>query len=249
MSNINDSYFDGFYKDIWRSMIPAELTTKEVDFMVNYFKLQSGSKVLDLMCGYGRHAIALAKKGMTVTAVDNLDEYISEIKKTATSDNLPITAINSDVIKYNAEGVFDLALCMGNSLCFFNRSDTIRILKIIGSHLIKGGHFLINTWMLAEIAFNGFREKAWSNVGDLKFITESKYLLQPSRIETDHLILAPGGKTETKKAVDYIYSIAEMEMMFDETGFRIKEIYSIPDKKEFTLGEPRAYIVAEKISS
>ena len=55
------------------------------------------------------------------------------------------------------------------------------------------------------------------------------------------------GKTETKKAVDYIYSIAEMEMMFDETGFRMKEIYSIPGKKKFTLGEPRAYIIAEKI--
>ena len=33
MNNINDSYFDGYYKDIWRSLIPAELTMKEVDFM------------------------------------------------------------------------------------------------------------------------------------------------------------------------------------------------------------------------
>ena len=131
MSNINDSYFDGYYKDIWRSIIPAELTTKEVDFIVNYFKLQPGSKVLDLMCGYGRHAIALAKKGMAVTAVDNLDEYINEIKKTATSDNLPITAIKSDVIKYKPEEIFDLAICMGNSLCFFDRSDTVKILEMI----------------------------------------------------------------------------------------------------------------------
>lgn len=247
MNNINDSYFDGYYKDIWRSIIPGELTIKEVAFILNYFHLQPGNKVLDIMCGYGRHAIALAKKGIAVTAVDNLDEYICEIKKTATNDNLPITAIKSDVIEYNAEGVFDLVLCMGNSLCFFDRSDTVRILKMIASHLVKGGYFLINTWMLAEIAFNGFREKEWSNVGDLKFISESKYLLQPSRIETDHLILAPGGKTETKKAVDYIYSIAEMEMAFDETGFRMKEIYSIPGKKKFTLGEPRAYIVAQKL--
>ena len=61
---------------------------------------------------------------MAVTAVDNLDEYINEIKKTATSENLPVTAIKSDVIKYKADETFDLALCMGNSLCFFDRSDT-----------------------------------------------------------------------------------------------------------------------------
>jgi cyclopropane fatty-acyl-phospholipid synthase-like methyltransferase len=247
MSNINDSYFDGYYKDIWRNLIPAELTVKETDFMLQYFNLQPGNKVLDIMCGYGRHSIALAKKGITVTSVDNLDEYINEIKETAAKENLPVTAVKADIIKYEAEEIFDLALCMGNSLCFFDRGDTIKLLKMTGSHLKTGGHFLINTWMLAEIAFNGFREKVWSNVGDLKFIAESKYLLQPSRIETDHLILAPDGKTETKKAVDYIYSIAEMELILAEAGFAMKEVYSIPGRKKFTLGEPRAYIVAEKI--
>ncbi|HKB43030.1 MAG TPA: hypothetical protein VKC90_01525, partial [Chitinophagaceae bacterium] len=62
MDNINDTYFDGYYKEIWRAMIPDELTRKEIEFIVPYFNLQPGSKVLDLMCGYGRHAIALAKK-------------------------------------------------------------------------------------------------------------------------------------------------------------------------------------------
>jgi len=36
-----------------------------------------------------------------------------------------------------------------------------------------------------------------------------------------------------------------MEGMLNKSGFQIKEIYSIPGKKQFTVGEPRAYIVAE----
>lgn len=247
MENINNSYFDGYYKDIWRNIVPGELTVKETDFMLQYFSLQPGNNVLDLMCGYGRHAIALAKKGIHVTAVDNLDEYIDEINKTVSNDQLLIKAIKADIINYEAEGIFDLALCMGNSLCFFDRKDTVKILRMIAAHLKPGGHFLINTWTLAEIVFNDFREKGWNNIGDLKFITESKYHLQPSRIETDHFIIAPDGKTETKKAVDYIYSIAEMELILSEAGFTLKEVYSIPGRKKFTLGEPRAYIVAEKV--
>ncbi len=62
MSNINDTYFDGHYKEIWRTIIPDELTVKETDFILNYFTLEPGSAVLDLMCGYGRHAFALQKK-------------------------------------------------------------------------------------------------------------------------------------------------------------------------------------------
>jgi len=245
MENANNTYFDGYYKEIWRSYIPAELTVKETDFMIRHFNLQPGSTVLDIMCGYGRHAIALAEKGISVTAVDNLEEYIYELTETARKKDLPIHALEADVIAYEADKMFDLAICMGNSVCFFNRKDTLKLLKMVSSHLVRGGHLLINTWMLAEIAFNGFREKAWENVGDLKFITESKYLLHPSRIETEHLIIATDGTTETKKAVDYIYSIAEMEAMFAEVGFIIKEIFSIPGRKKFTLGDTRAYIVAQ----
>jgi cyclopropane fatty-acyl-phospholipid synthase-like methyltransferase len=89
MSNINDTFFDGYYKDIWRTVIPDELTVKEVDFMVAYFNLEPGSHVLDLMCGFGRHAIALAQKGIHVTAVDNLGDYTEEIREVAGKEQLP----------------------------------------------------------------------------------------------------------------------------------------------------------------
>ena len=247
MENVNNTHFNGYYKEIWRSYIPNELTVKETEFMIRHFSLQPGSSVLDIMCGYGRHAISLAEKGISVTAVDNLNDYVNELAETARTKNLPIHVIEADVIGYQADKMFDLAVCMGNSICFFNREETVKLLKMISSHLVQGGHLLINTWMLAEIAFNSFRAKVWENVGDLKFITDSKYLLHPSRIETNHFIIAPDGTTETKQAIDYIYSIAEMDMMLAEAGLIISEIYSIPSRKKFTLGDPRAYIVAKKI--
>ena len=54
------------------------------------------------------------------------------------------------------------------------------------------------------------------------------------------------GEREEKLGIDYIFSIAEMETMLNKAGFVINNIYSIPGKKKFTLGEPRAYFVAEK---
>jgi 2-polyprenyl-3-methyl-5-hydroxy-6-metoxy-1,4-benzoquinol methylase len=246
MENINDTYFDGYYKDIWRSIIPAELTVKEVDFMLTYFNLNEDSKVLDLMCGYGRHSIALAKKGIAVTAVDNLDDYITEIQKAAKEESLSVNAIKADVIKYKIDDKYDLALCMGNSLNFFNAADVHSLLINIHSHLKPGGHLLINTWSLAEIAIKSFTAKSWSEVDGVKHIYDSKYLFQPTRIESYSIFLSPDGSMEKKKAIDYIFSVAEMEALLGNAGFKLNEIYSIPGKKKFTLGEPRAYIVAEK---
>jgi len=246
MPNINNSFFDGHYKDIWKSMIPDELTVKEVDFMLPYFKLQPGTKVLDLMCGYGRHSIALARKGMFVTAIDNLGDYVSEISETADKEQLPLKVIKADVMSYTIDDEYDLALCMVNSLNFFNAADTTKLLLNVSTHLKKGAHLLINSWSIAEIAIKNFNPKSWSTVGDLKFLTDGAFLFQPNRIETVSTIIAPDGKTEVKTGIDYIFSLNEMESMLQAAGLTLKEVYSIPGRKKFTLGEPRAYIVAEK---
>jgi cyclopropane fatty-acyl-phospholipid synthase-like methyltransferase len=248
MPNINDTFFDGAYKEIWKTIIPDELTVKEVDFMLPYFNLQAGSKVLDLMCGYGRHALALARKGIAVTAVDNLEDYINEIQESAKKENLPVKAVKAAVIDYKAADIFDLAICMGNSLQFFNAADVTKLLTNIAGHLKTGGHLLINSWSIAEIALKEPGKKTWSQIGEFKFLTDSKYFFQPTRIEIESIIIsADGTTTEIKKAVDYIYSINEMEALLKTAGFALKEVYSIPGRKKFTVGEPRAYLVAEKI--
>jgi hypothetical protein len=209
MSNINDTFFDGHYKEIWKTLIPDELTVKEVDFMVPHFGLQPGSKVLDLMCGYGRHAIALAKKGIVVTAVDNLGDYIDEI-----------------------------------SLNFFNAADTIRLFSNIAAHLKPGGHLLINSWSIAEIVFNKPVANSWSKIGEYKFLTEAKLSFRPTRMEMESIMIAPDGTEETKKGIDYIYSLNEMDALLQQAGLHLKEVYSIPGRKKFTVGEPRAYLIA-----
>jgi 2-polyprenyl-3-methyl-5-hydroxy-6-metoxy-1,4-benzoquinol methylase len=246
MENVNNTYFDGYYKDIWREIVPESLTVKETDFLTEYFKLGQGSRVLDIMCGYGRHAIALARHGISCVAVDNLDSYVDDIKKAVELEKLPVQAVKADVLTYEPEGLFDLALCMGNSLCFFNQQDTLQILSMLSRHIKPLGFFMINSWTIGEIAFNGFRETSEGNVGDIKFQAQSQYFLQPSRIETEHLITLPDGTKETKKAIDYIYSLSEIEAMLNQAAFKLLDVYSVPGKKKFTLGEPRAYVIAQK---
>jgi SAM-dependent methyltransferase len=246
MGNINDNFFDGYYKDIWRAIIPDELTIKETDFMVQYFGLKPGSKVLDLMCGYGRHALALGRKGIEVTAVDNLGEYIDEITETAGKEALPVKAVKADIIEYKTGDVYDLALCMGNSLNFFDADGVVKLLSAVASQLKPGGSLLINTWSLAEIVIGKFTERTWSTVNGIRFLNESKFLFYPSRIETESILISPQGDTETKKGIDYIFSVAEMKTLLENAGFALRIIYSIPGRKEFNLGEPRAYIVADK---
>ena len=247
MENVNNSYFDGYYKDIWRSIIPTELTSKETEFIIEYFNLAPGKKVLDLMCGYGRHAIALATKGIEVTAVDNLADYIQEIEDTAARNQLPLIAVNADVLHFTTEQKFDLVICMGNSFNFFSPEEAEKLLSRIYSFLTEKGQLLIHTWSIAEIAIPQFKEKSWSEINGLKYLTSSKYLFSPTRNETETIIIGPKG-TEIKTAIDYIFSVSELTALLKKNGFDLKEIYSIPGKKIFKLGDPRAYITVDRVT-
>jgi SAM-dependent methyltransferase len=244
MSNINDNFFDGHYKQIWKYFIPEELTNKEVAFMVPYFKLDEKSKVLDIMCGYGRHALALGRKGISVTAIDNQVSYIDEIKTTAKKEYLPVTAVNKTIQDFSPGENFDLAICMGNSFQFFERKTLVEILTTVAGCMKPGGQLLLNSWSIAEIVFRNFKEKTSSRIGDIEFEIESSFEILPVRIEVKSRIITPDGEVEERNGVDYIYSINEMSSIFTDAGFRLQEVYSIPGRKKFSLGEPRAYFVA-----
>lgn len=247
-ANINSSFFDGYYKNIWRNIFPEKTTIAEADWIVNEGQLNDTSLVLDLMCGYGRHSIELARRGMHVTAVDNLPDYINEIKEKVTADNLSVDAICADVMQVQLIQKFDAVICMGNSLQFFNQHDLLQLLSNISDHLKPGGKFFINTWSIAEIAFKNFKENSWSKIGDLLMLNSCKILFHPTRMEANTIMIDKEGNREEKDGIDYIYSINELEAILNEAGLQLKYMYSIPGKKLFTVGEPRAYIVAEKKS-
>jgi SAM-dependent methyltransferase len=246
MENINDRFFDGAYKEIWRNFIPPELTLKETDFLVNYFGLTSSSHVLDLMCGYGRHTLALAERGVKVTAIDNQDAYISEIMMQATSKNLPITTEKINLQVYNPKEEFDLAIFMGNSFNFFSLPEIHQILQSLYRKSHRTSSILIHSWSISEIAIPLFKEKTWATVGEKKILSNSKFLFQPTRIETENIIIDEKDVEEKILAIDYIYSFNEMESILNLNGFELKAAFSIPGKKNFVLGDPRIYMVATK---
>jgi SAM-dependent methyltransferase len=245
--NINNSYFEGLYKHAWKRTIPQGLTEAEVDFIIDTASLNKSGSVLDIMCGYGRHALELGKRGIPVTALDNLSDYIDEITEITGQQQFPVKPIQADLLHAQFDGLFDVAICMGNSFAFFNREDASQILKNLSRHIKNGGKLIINSWMIAEIAIRYFRERDWHWAGEFKCVLEYQYFSYPSRIESEQTIIAPDGTVEIVKGVDYIFTLDDLEAMFQAAGLKTTHLYSTPRKKKFMMGDQRIYIVAEKI--
>jgi SAM-dependent methyltransferase len=247
--NINDGFFKGLYKDVWRELIPPGLSEAETDFIADVAGLEKGQQVLDIMCGYGRHALLLGQRGYAVTAIDNLPEYVSEINTAAAATALPVKAICGSALNLSLDSHYDAAICMGNSFAFFNEADALAVLQQLSAHLKPGGVFLINTWMLGEIAIRHFKAKDWFYAGRYKYLIDNQYHFDPARIESEHIIIRDDGETETISGVDYILTLGELTQVLQAAGMELDAVYATPRKRPFQMGDTRAYIVAKKVAS
>ncbi|GAB3255209.1 class I SAM-dependent methyltransferase [Larkinella harenae] len=240
-----ENFFTGLVQEAWKAAQSEEQTELECDFLNDVLDLQPGQPVLDIFCGYGRHALELARMGYVVTGVDIATESIQELQKTAKKEKLTVTALAGDFMGLTLEDGFQAAYCMGNSFSFFPHDQMLVFLRKIANTLPKNGRFVADTGMIAESILPDFEERSWMQIGDITFLLENEYDPRSSCINAQ-LTYLQNGKTLHRKARHYVYTLAELSRLFEQAGLRVADVYSNLDGSDFLLGDERLLIVSEK---
>lgn len=120
----------------------------------------TGSRVLDVACGRGRHAIAAAARGAAVVAVDADPDRVDAGRRAAR--NLPIEWVCADLT------VFPLPPQTFDVVMVFNYLDRARMPELREA-VRPGGHLLCETFLEAQ------REHGWGP-------SSSDHLLKPGEL-------------------------------------------------------------------
>jgi len=119
----------------------------------------AGGPVLDLACGTGRIAIALAKAGLEVTAMDSSPGMLAGLRKKLA--NLPtpvesrITVCEGKMHAFSVPRSFPVVICCDAFFHNLTVDSQLRCLGCIASHLTPGGRFVFNI-PNPTIAFLGY---------------------------------------------------------------------------------------------
>jgi tellurite methyltransferase len=100
-------------------------------------------RVLDFGCGMGSLAVAAARRGCSVVALDGSGAAISHLQAVAKRDALAIEAAQADLRNYVVTEDFDTVVCIG-LLMFFDCATAQRSLANLQAHVRAGGIAIIN---------------------------------------------------------------------------------------------------------
>lgn len=152
----------GWTLDI-KNMAWVEDTENQVDFLIRTMSLTGKERILDLACGYGRHALSFAKRGFSVVGVDFTDAYIKDAKIHAAASGLSAEFILSDIRDVHFSEEFDVVLNLADGAIGYLNTDeeNLKIFDVIGHALKRGGKHFMDVCN-AEHAEQYFPKRAWA---------------------------------------------------------------------------------------
>jgi SAM-dependent methyltransferase len=241
-------FFEGMALELWKKACPEQQTTIEIDLVERLLKLSPGDNILDVPCGFGRHAINLASKGYPITAVDLAKETTCELDTAVKESDIPITVIRADMRFLEFENQFDAAYCLGNSFGYFDRRDTSRFIKTVARSLKHGARFLLETGIAAESLLPNLDERNWIQVDDILMLIENDYLVEKSCLKTTYTFLKENRKY-TSISYHFVYSTGEISDFLKTNGLEPIDYYGGTDLEPYEVGSNNLFIVAEKVAS
>src|SRR5690242_12403059 len=153
-----DNHLGNFY-----SWMAGDLNTKTDEFLRllsdHHFKAADGETAVDLGAGHGIQAIALAKCGYRVIAIDFNHQLLKELRENTRSYD--VTVVNDDLrrVRDHADSAAVITCC-GDTLTHLDRKSDIEQLVIDVFHALKPG---------GRAVFS-FRDYSIALVGDGRFI-------------------------------------------------------------------------------
>lgn len=123
--------------------IPEVRTAQELGFVSHHCPLPSFPRVLDVCCGMGRHAHALAALGYDVTGLERDAHALAIAREKAGG---PVY-LEGDIRDHQPPaGAFDAVIILSQSFGYFDAETNLVILRRLGASLRQGGHLILDLW-------------------------------------------------------------------------------------------------------
>ena len=244
----NDDWFAQYYgeryADSVRPMLTEERSDAEVAFILRETGLRPPARVVDLACGFGRHALPFARRGYAVTGVDRNAEWIAQARQAA--EGLDATFVVGDM-REPLGGPYDLLASLFHSFGFFSDAENEAMLAGWSARLRDGGWLAMDIWNRDYMLRHWQPLHEWEPSATLRVREERDFDPLSGRLAIHYTYTyADGAAPYTYDASFRLYAFTELRDLLARCGLTVAHTYGSLAGEPFSLDARRLVVFARK---
>lgn len=140
---MGDNAFSKTWCNLFLRDMPEAETRRDIAFIQRHLPRSSYPRLLDVACGSGRHARALAEAGYDVLGLDRSPELVAEAARASERARFQVL----DMCELTRlEGAFDGVLNLWHSFGFYDAATNQGVLEQFGAKLRPRGRALLDVY-------------------------------------------------------------------------------------------------------
>ncbi len=227
--------FGSSYYTLYNPVLNPQRTKQEVSFIIRATGLARPTRILDVGCGHGRHAIGLAKMGHDVIGIDYSTYFLKIARTEAKKQQATATFIRQDIRSMNFSDEFDVALSMYSAFGYFSLRENLTVLRRIHSALKPGGKFLLDVinaechvkhiTSAGKKVKKGIYQFSQNNEINGYSVQDTNIYFTKTQLDSYHRRWRKGTKTGSYNYYMYQYTVPQYRDMLRLTGFEMLNIW------------------------
>jgi SAM-dependent methyltransferase len=216
-------FFDATYVQHLRAQWSDVLTRNQVAFAVKALGLRRGARVLDVPCGFGRHARLLARRGILVVGVDLSRAMLAEARRGGVEPRLEF--VRADMRRLGYEGEFDAVVNFYTSFGYFSPRENLDVLRRMARALKPGGGILIDH--RDRDRDERLPGRWWDRLPDGTLALQGvRFDRSTGRWSGEWIFVSPRGRRSVRAIQHYVYTLTQWRHMFRAVGLHLTAAWS-----------------------
>ncbi len=219
-------WFEDFFNDDYLLTLPFEtptVTVAEAEFIEAQLGLPVESRLLDLACGYGRHAVELAKKGYNLVGLDNSLPMLLKAAEMGEQHGVEVNFMHGDMKEMAFEGGFQGVYCFNTSFGYFEDDMNKKVLGKVFKALDSGGRFLLQV-VNRDFLLTDLPLRVWWEGEGCVVMEEVEFNYFTSRVESKRSVVFNDGRQINRNLSVRVYSLHELGKLLHQAGFVVRAV-------------------------
>ena len=239
-------YFEHGYAQRWGLPAPSDQVRLEADGLYTLLQLSPTSRVIDIGCGHGRHAIALAEHGPEVIGLDIAVALLNRARQLAADLRTQVRWIRGDMRRLPFRSECATAAILMDAFGFFETEEEHEVILRQAARVLTTGGRLALKVVNGGLVLDAFRETAREEREGVVVSLSRTLTFGPARMTERISVSGNRGHGEYERR-QRLYRVDELRAALEYAGFSIVDVFASPDGTPFDpSASPTVWFISQR---